>query len=177
MTRHHDVSLCIVRFVTGGDRRADHARPAGLARLREAINSRLEETSFRTALAGCAAALIVIVTAVAVALLLSGQGAAGGQGTAADQGAAAGVAPSVPAGTAGTAGTTPTHPTHPRSRPIAVPSASPATPAPAASSPAASSPSASSPAAIPTASVPDSAPSATGSPSHCPPGQAKHHRC
>src|ERR1700745_2725750 len=117
MTTGHSVSS---GFVTGGDRRAVHARPAGLARLREAISSRLEETSFRTAVAGCAAALIVIVTAVAVALLL------------ADEGAAPGVAPGVPAGTAGTAGTTPTHPTHPpRSRPTAVPSASPATPAPA----------------------------------------------
>ena len=44
-------------FVTGGDHRAVHARPAGLARLREAINPRLEETSSGTALAACVAAL------------------------------------------------------------------------------------------------------------------------
>ena len=31
-------------LVTGGDHRAGHARPAGLARLRDVINSWLEET-------------------------------------------------------------------------------------------------------------------------------------
>ncbi len=67
-------------FVTGGDHRAVHARPAGLARLREAINPRLEETSFGTALAACAAALLLIVAAVAVALLVSGHGTAGDRG-------------------------------------------------------------------------------------------------
>ena len=36
-------------LVEGGDRRAVHARPAGLARLPEAVDSGLEETSFRTA--------------------------------------------------------------------------------------------------------------------------------
>src|SRR5690242_1232742 len=59
-------------FVRDGGRRASHARPAGLARLREVINSRLEEISFRTALAVSAAALFLIVTAVATALLVSG---------------------------------------------------------------------------------------------------------
>ena len=93
MTTCHSVSSGLVR---GGDHRAVHARPAGLARLREAINPRLEETSFRTALAACVAALLLIVAAVAVALLVSGHGTAGGQGTAAD------AAPSDPAGTAGT---------------------------------------------------------------------------
>ena len=45
--RHDDMSLYIVRFVRGGDHRAVHARPAGPARLREAINPRLEETGPR----------------------------------------------------------------------------------------------------------------------------------
>src|SRR4249920_160893 len=130
-------------FVTGGDHRAVPARPAGLARLREAINPRLEETSSGTALAACVAALLLIVAAVAVALLVSGHGTAGGQGTAAD------AAPSDPAGTAGTPVATP------RPHATAVPSASPATPDQAASSPAASSP-----AANPTASVTKPAPSA-----------------
>ncbi len=58
----------------------------------------MEETSFGTALAACVAALLLIVAAVAVALLVSGHGTAGGQGTAAD------AAPSDPAGTAGNAG-------------------------------------------------------------------------
>ena len=61
-------------FVRGGDRRAVHARPAGLARLREAVNSGLEETSSRTALAACAAALLLTVAAIAIALLVSGHG-------------------------------------------------------------------------------------------------------
>ena len=95
-------------FVRGGDHRAVHARPAGPARLREAINPRLEETSFGTALAACVAALLLIVAAVAVALLVSGHGTAAGQGTAAD------AAPSDPAGTAGT--------------PVAMPAAPPLTP-------------------------------------------------
>ena len=43
-------------LVTGGDHRAGHARPAGLARLRDVINSWLEETSFRTALTASATA-------------------------------------------------------------------------------------------------------------------------
>ena len=72
-------------FVRGGDHRAVHARPAGPARLREAINPRLEETSSGTALAACVAALLLIVAAVAVALLVSGHGTAGGQGTAAEK--------------------------------------------------------------------------------------------
>jgi hypothetical protein len=140
-------------FVRGGDRRAVHARPAGLARLREAVNSGLEETGFRAALAGCAAALLLTVAAIAIALLVSGHG------TVAD------AEPSDPAGTAGTSAARPT--TVPRPRAIAVPSASPATPDPAASSPAAS----------PTTSVTSPSPSATSSPRRCPPGLAKHHRC
>jgi hypothetical protein len=140
-------------FVKGGDRKAVHARPAGLARLREAVNSGLEETGFRTALAGCAAALLLTVAAIAIALLVSGHG------TVAD------AEPSDPDGTAGTSAAMPT--TVPRPRAIAVPSASPATPDPAASSPAAS----------PTASVTSPSPSATSSPRRCPPGLAKHHRC
>src|SRR6266702_182970 len=99
-------------FVRGGDRRAVHARPAGLARLREAVNSGLEETSFRTALAACAAALLLTVAAIAIALLVSGHG------TVAD------AAPGDPEGTAGTSAAMPT--TVPRPRAIAVPSASPA---------------------------------------------------
>jgi len=51
--------------VRGGDHTAGHARPAGLARVREAIGSWLEETSFRTALTASAAALLLIVAAVA----------------------------------------------------------------------------------------------------------------
>ena len=161
LTRHDDTSLCIVRFVRGGDHRAVHARPAGPARLREAINTRLEETSSGTALAACAAALLLIVAAVAVALLVSGHGTAGGQGTAAD------AAPSDPAGTAATPVAMPAAP--PRPRATAVPSASP--------DQAASSPAASSPAANPTAPATKPAPSATRSPPRCPPGHARHHRC
>jgi hypothetical protein len=91
-------------FVRGGDHRAVHARPAGLARLREAINPRLEETSSGTALAACVAALLLIVAAVAAALPVSGHGTAAGQGTAAD------AAPSDPAGTAGTPAAMPAPP-------------------------------------------------------------------
>jgi hypothetical protein len=156
MTTCHWVSS---GFVTDGDHRAVHARPAGLARLREAIESRLEETSFRTALAGCAAALVLIVAAIAVALLVSGQGTAGGQGAAADS------VPSDPAGPMSSSVAMPTDP--PRPGATAVPSASPATSDPAASSPAAN----------PAASMTNPAPSATSSPPRCPPGHAKHHRC
>src|SRR6266699_3173110 len=136
-------------FVRGGDKRAVHARPAGLARLREAINSGLEETSFRTALAACAGALLLTVAAIAIALLVSGHGTV------------AGAEPSDPAGTAGTSAAMPT--ASPQPRAIAVPSASPAAPDPAASSPAAS----------PTASVTSPSPSATSSPPRCPPGHAR----
>ena len=76
----------------GGDHKAVHARPAGLARLREAINTWPEETGFRTALAACVAALVLTVSSVAIALLAS---SSGGHGT------VAGAAPSDPAGTAG----------------------------------------------------------------------------
>ena len=48
-TRPNHVSLCIVR-------RAGHARSAGQARLRDVINSWLEETSSRTALTASATA-------------------------------------------------------------------------------------------------------------------------
>jgi hypothetical protein len=149
-------------FVRGGDHRAVHARPPGLARLRGAINPRLEETSFRTALAACAAALLLIVAAVAAALLVSGQGTADGPGTAGGRGRADAV-PSDPAGTVRTPAQMRTAPRSPRA--TAVPS--PATPDPAATSPAAN----------PTASVTHPAASATSSPPRCPPGQAKHHRC
>jgi len=140
-------------FVRGGDHRAVHAGLAGLARLREAVNSGLEETSFRTALAACAAALLLTVAAIAIALLVSGHGTV------------AGAEPSDPAGTAGTSAAMPA--ASPQPRASAVPSASPAAPDPAASSPAAS----------PTASVTSPFPSATSSPPRCPPGHAKHHRC
>ena len=164
LTRHDDMSLCIVRFPERRDHRAVHARPAGLARLREAINPRLEETSVRTALAACVAALLLIVAAVAVALLVSGHGTASGQGTAAD------AAPSDPQERRERRPRCRRPP--PRPRTTAVPSASPATPDQAASSPAASSP-----AANPTASATKPAPSVTSSPPRCPPGHARHHRC
>src|SRR5215831_10078066 len=111
ITTHHSVSS---GFVRGWDHRAVHARPAGLARLREAINSRLEEASFRTALAVCAAALLLIVAAVATALLASGHGTAGGQDMAAGMGLSspAGTSAAMPAAS-------------PRPRAAAVPSASP----------------------------------------------------
>ena len=94
----------------GGGHRAVHARPAGLARLREAVNSGLEETSFRTALAACAAALLLTVAAIAIALLVSGHG------TVAD------AEPSDPAGTAGTSAAMPTTVPQPRDRgPFSIP--------------------------------------------------------
>ena len=110
LTRHDDMSLRIVRSRERRGSQGCSCTPAGLARLREAINPRLEETSFRTALAACVAALLLIVAAVAVALLVSGHGTAGGQGTAAD------AAPSDPAGTAGTPVATP-RPRRGRARP------------------------------------------------------------
>jgi hypothetical protein len=116
--------------VEGGDHRAGHARPAGRARLRDAINSWLEETSFRAALTASATALVLIGAAVAFALLTPGHGAAGGPGT------APGAVRSDLAGTAATPGTAPASSLQPRA--IAVPSASRATPDPAPPSPAAS---------------------------------------
>src|SRR5712691_6661027 len=101
-------------FVRGGDHRAVHARPAGLARLREAITSGLEETSFRTALAACAAALLLTVAAIAIALLASGHGT---------------VADAEPSDPAGTSAAMPA--ASPQPRAIAVPSGSPAAPDPA----------------------------------------------
>ena len=77
LTVYHCVSCSLV---TGGDRRAGHARPAGLARLRDVINAWLEQTSFRAALTACAAALVLIGAAVAFALLVPGHGTAGGSG-------------------------------------------------------------------------------------------------
>jgi hypothetical protein len=117
-------------FVKGGDHGAGHARPAGLARLRDVINSWLEETSFRAALTACAAALVLIGAAVAFALLVPGHGTAGGPGT------VPGVARSDLAGAAAPPGAAPA--SSPQPRAIAVPSASPATPDPAPPSPAAS---------------------------------------
>jgi hypothetical protein len=158
LTRRDDIPLGIVRFVSGGNHRLGHSRPAGLTRLREAIKSWLEETSFRTALAASATALLLIVAAVATALLVSGHGTAGGHGTVPD------AAPSDPAGTAGTSGAMRT--VSPQPRATAVPSATPASPEPA-----------SSPAAGSTASVANPSRSATSSPPRCPPGRARHHRC
>jgi len=116
--------------VEGGDYRAGHARPAGRARLREAINSWLEETTFRAALTASATALVLIGATVAFALLTSGHGAAGGPGT------APGAVRSDLTGTAATPGAASAPSLQPRA--IAVPSASRATPDPAPSSPAAS---------------------------------------
>jgi len=56
--------------VEGGDHKAGRARPAGRARLRDAVNSWLEETSFRAALTASATALVLIGAAVAFARLL-----------------------------------------------------------------------------------------------------------
>jgi hypothetical protein len=161
ITTHHSVSS---QFVRGGDHRAVHARPAGLARLREAINSRLEEASFRTALAACAAAVLLIVAAVATALLASGHGTADGQSTAAD------MAPSSPAGTSAAMPAA-----SPRPRATAVPSASPAASDPAA--PPTGSRRSPSRSVRPTFPVRGPSPAATSSPSRCPPGLARHHRC
>jgi hypothetical protein len=158
LTRRDEMPLGIVRFVRGGNHPAGHARPAGLTRLREGINSWLEETSFRIALAACATALLLIVAAVATALLVPGHGAARGHGTVPD------AAPSDPAGTARASGAMPA--VSPLPRATAVPSATPAPPDPAAS-----------PAASSTASVADPSRSATSSPPRCPPGHARHHRC
>ena len=102
---------------SGGMIMAVHARPAGLRRLRRTINSWLEEISFRTAVAACVAALLLIVAAAAIALV-------SGHGT------AAGAARSDPAGTPGTSAAMPA--ASPTPRAIAVPSASPAPPALAA---------------------------------------------
>ena len=87
--------------VEGGDHKAGRARPAGRARLRDVINSRLEEISFRAALTASATALVLIGAAVAFALLAPGQGAAGGPGT------VPGAARSGLAGTAATPSTAP----------------------------------------------------------------------
>jgi hypothetical protein len=160
MTTRQSVSF---HFVSGGDDRAVHARPAGRARLREAINSRLDEAGFQTALVACAAALLLIVTAVATALLVSANGTEGGQGTAAD------MAPSFPAQMSAAMPAA-----SPQTRMTAVPSASPATPDPAARPIVSRSPSRF---ARPTVSVRSPSLSATNSPSRCPPGLARHHRC
>ena len=116
--------------VEGGDHRAGHPRPAGRARLREVINSWLEETSFRAALTASATALVLIGAAVAFALLTSGHGTAGGPGT------VPGAARSDLAGTAAPPGAAPA--SSPLPRATAVPSASRATPDPAPASRAAS---------------------------------------
>jgi hypothetical protein len=155
LTTYHSVSS---DFVTGGDRRAAHARPAGLARLRDAINSWLEETSFRTALTAFAAALL-IVAAAATALLLSGPGTSGGPGT------VAGAAPGDPAGTPATSAAAPA--SSPQPRAITVPSASPATPDPAPPSPA----------AIPPRSVTSPSPPTARSRPRCRHGHGRHHHC
>ena len=116
--------------VEGGDHKAGRARPAGRARLRDAVNSWLEETSFRAALTASATSLVLIGAAVTFALLTSGHGAADSPGT------VPGAVHSEPAGTAATPGPAPA--SSPQPRAIAVPSASRATPDPGAPSPAAS---------------------------------------
>ena len=114
---------CVLSGVVGGgDHGAGHWRPAGRARLRNAINSGLEETSFRAALTASATALVLIGAAVAFALLTSGHGTAGGPGT------VPGAARSDLAGTAAPPGAAPA--SSPQPRAIAVPSASRATPDP-----------------------------------------------
>ena len=153
LTRYGDISVCIVRFRKRRGSQGCSCTPGWPGQATGAVNSGLEETSFRTALAACAAALLLTVAAIAIVLLVSGHG------TVAD------AEPSDPAGTAGTSAAMPA--ASPQPRAIAVPSASPAAPDPAASSPAAS----------PTASVTSPSPSATSSPPRCPPGHAKHHRC
>jgi hypothetical protein len=57
------------------------SRRAGRARPRDAINSWLEETSFRAARTASATALVLIGAAVAFALLTPGHGAAAAPGT------------------------------------------------------------------------------------------------
>ena len=79
VTVYHSVSSGVVE---GGDHRAGRARPAGRARLRDTINSWLEETNFRAAMTASATALVLIGAAVAFALLTSGHRAAGGPGRA-----------------------------------------------------------------------------------------------
>ena len=107
--------------VEGGDHGA-HARRAGRARLRDAINSWLEETSFQAARTASATALVLIGAAVAFALLTPGHGAPGAPGT---------VPSAIRSGLAGTAATPSAAPaSSPQPRAIAVPSASRATPDP-----------------------------------------------
>jgi hypothetical protein len=122
MATYHAVSS---GFVAGGDHRAAHARPAGRARLRDAVNSWLEETSFRAALIASATAVLLIGAAVAFALLVSGSGTGGALR------AVPGAARGDPAGTAAPPAAAPASSPPPRA--IAVPSASPARPSPAAS--------------------------------------------
>jgi hypothetical protein len=145
--------------VDGRDHRAGHARPAGGARLRDAINSWLEETSFRAALTALATALVLIGAAVAFALLTPGHGAATGSGT------VPGAVRSDLAGTAATPGAAPA--SSPQPRTSAVPSASPAARDPAPPSPAAS------PAASATNPVPPSASPRPG----CRHGHGRHRHC
>jgi hypothetical protein len=135
-----------------------HARLAP-ARLRDVINSWLEETSFRAALTAGAAALVLIGAAVAFALLVPGHGIAGGPGT------VPGAGRSDLAGTAAPPGAAPA--SSPQPRAIAVPSASPARPDPAPASPAAS----------PAVSVTSPVPAATRSPPGCRHGHGRHRHC
>jgi hypothetical protein len=146
-------------FVGGGDHRAGRARPAGLARLRDAINCWLEETSFRAALTASATALLLIGAAVAFAVLVPGHGTAGGPGT--RPGAARGdlAGPAAPSAAAS--------PWSPRPRAIAVRSPSPATPDPVSASPAVS------PAAPVTSPFPPAARPLPG----CGHGHGRHRHC
>ena len=127
VTVYHSVSSGVVE---GGDHRAGRARPAGRARLRDTINSWLEETNFRAAMTASATALVLIGAAVAFALLTPGHRAAGGPGT------VLGAGRSELASTAATPGAAPA--SSPLPRAIAVRSPSRATPDPAPASPAAS---------------------------------------
>jgi hypothetical protein len=122
MAAYHAVSS---GSVAGGDHRAAHARGAGRARLRDAVNSWLEETSFRAALIASATAVLLIGAAVAFALLVSGPGTGG-------------ALRAVPGAARGDPASTATPPasassSSPPPRATAVPSASPAPPSPAAS--------------------------------------------
>ncbi len=153
LTRYGDISVCIVRFRERRDHRAVHARPAGLARLREPSTP-----GWRRPASGRPWPL---VPRPSCSPWPPSRSCCWCPATARWPTRS----PSDPAGTAGTFAAMPA--ASPQPRAIAVPSASPAAPDPAASSPAAS----------PTASVTSPSPSATSSPPRCPPGHAKHHRC
>jgi hypothetical protein len=150
---YHPVSSS---FVTGGNHRAGHARPVGPTRLRDAVNSWLEETSFRAGLTASTTALVLIGAAVAFALLVPGHSTAGGSGT------VPGAVRSDLLGTAAESGVAPD--SSPQPRAIAVP---PVSPDPAPPSPAAS------PAMPVTTPVPPAARPRPG----CRHGHGRHRHC